>query len=73
MVLVDSATASGAGIVAGSLRFNDRALLIGERTPGNALIQVLHDLKDREAQEHSSLKLSIATVRYSAGEPDPAT
>src|SRR5262249_48730217 len=60
IVLVDSSRSSGGEMVAGALRFTERALLLGEPTSGSALVQVLNQYKDRETGELSGLKLSIA-------------
>lgn len=55
-VLVDRATASSAEIVAGALRDNDRAVVVGQRTYGKATVQQLIELSDGGA-----LKLTTAT------------
>jgi Peptidase family S41 len=60
IVLVDSSTSSGGEMVAGALRFSDRAILLGEPTSGNALVQALYEYRDRETNELSGLRLSIA-------------
>lgn len=60
IVLVDSSTSSGGEMVAGALRFSDRAILLGEPTSGNALVQALYHYKERETNELSGLSLSIA-------------
>jgi len=60
IVLVDSSTSSGGEMVAGALRFSDRAILLGEPTSGNALVQALYQYKDPETNELSGLSLSIA-------------
>jgi len=60
IVLVDSSTSSGGEMVAGALRFTDRSILLGEPTSGNALVQVLYQYKDRETNELSGLRLSVA-------------
>jgi len=60
IVLVDSATGGGAEMVAGALRFGDRALLLGETTAGSGLIQVVFDFKDRDSGDVSGLELTIA-------------
>jgi hypothetical protein len=60
IVLVDSATSSGAEILAGALRFGDRALLLGENTAGNGLIQVLYEFKNPDSSIPGGLKLTIA-------------
>jgi len=60
IVLVDSLTSSGGEMVAGALRFGDRAILLGARTSGNALVQVLYEYRTRDTNELSGLSLSIA-------------
>ncbi len=57
-VLVDANSASASEIVAGALRYNERAIVIGERTFGKGSVQNLHGLAD-----NSKLKLTISTYR----------
>ena len=54
-VLVDANSASASEIVAGALRFNERAVIIGERTFGKGSVQSLHPFADE-----SKLKLTIS-------------
>jgi carboxyl-terminal processing protease len=54
-VLVDQNSASASEIVAGALRDADRAVLVGDRTFGKALVQTSRPLRDGGA-----LKLTIA-------------
>lgn len=58
-ILVNSKTASGAEIVAGSLQENKRAILFGERTFGNGSIQKLMSLP-----ENNSFVLKVTVSRY---------
>lgn len=54
-VLVDANSASASEIVAGALRYNERAVIIGERTFGKGSVQNLHPFYD-----DSKLKLTIS-------------
>ncbi|MCF6148396.1 MAG: PDZ domain-containing protein [Candidatus Kuenenia sp.] len=55
VVLVDAGSASGAEIVAGALKENNRAIIVGDRTFGKGSVQQLIELMDG-----SALKLTIA-------------
>ncbi|MCK6577999.1 MAG: S41 family peptidase [Anaerolineae bacterium] len=49
MILVDGGTASGAELVAGALRDNGRALLIGHHTYGKGTVQQIFPLSDQSS------------------------
>jgi carboxyl-terminal processing protease len=54
-VLIDASSASASEIVAGALRNNDRAVIVGERSFGKGSVQNLHTFYD-----DSKLKLTIS-------------
>jgi len=57
VVLVDNGTASAAEIVAGALKDDHRALLMGQRTFGKGSVQTILPLSDDEA-------IKLTTARY---------
>lgn len=54
IVLMDSSSASASEIVAGALKNNNRALIVGDTSFGKGSVQVLYELPDK-----SALKLTI--------------
>ena len=62
VVLVDGITASASEIVSGSLQDLDRAVIIGNRTYGKGLVQMLRDLP-----YNSSMKITTAKYYIPSG------
>ncbi len=61
VVIVNNSSASASEIVAGALKNNNRALVIGRQTFGKGSVQVLYDFADpAKPSEDSALKLTIA-------------
>ena len=64
VVLVDGSTASAAEILAGALKDNDRAILVGSRTFGKGSVQSIVRLKD----DGGAIKLTTAYYQLPRGE-----
>src|SRR5204862_1756126 len=59
-VLISSESASAAEIMAGALKNLNRAIIVGRQSFGKGSVQVLYDFKDKDTNEESALKLTIA-------------
>ncbi len=68
VVLVDSATASGAEIIAGALMEQGRAALLGQRTYGKGLVQKIYDLDSSARLKLTVAEYVLANDRHVGGE-----
>jgi carboxyl-terminal processing protease len=64
VVLIDDTTASAAEILAGALKNNDRAILLGSRTHGKGSVQTIVKLKDGSG----AIRLTSAYYELPGGE-----
>ncbi len=62
VVIADQGSASAAEIVAGALKENDRALLLGDTTFGKGTVQVMYEVGD------GALKLTVAQYLLAPGD-----
>lgn len=65
VVLIDAGTASAAEIVAGALKFNGRAVLVGTRTRGKGCVQSMFKLKGDMGQ------INLTTSEFLIGDGEP--
>ncbi|MFH1723199.1 MAG: S41 family peptidase [Elusimicrobiota bacterium] len=63
IILLNTGTAAGAEILAGSLRAHGRAVLLGERTFGKATTQTVYDLPDGSAMKLSTYRAVLLNGR----------
>jgi carboxyl-terminal processing protease len=56
VVLINGFSASASELVAGALKDNDRAILVGEKSYGKGVVQVLYELSDKSGIKFTTAK-----------------
>jgi len=73
VVLINEFSASASELVAGALKDNDRALLIGERSHGKGVVQVLYELSDGSGIKFTTARFFLPSgisIQGTGIEPD---
>lgn len=73
LVLINGFSASASELVAGALKDNDRAVLIGEKSYGKGAVQVLYELSDNSGIKFTTAKYFLpsgASVEGTGVSPD---
>jgi carboxyl-terminal processing protease len=73
VVLINEFSASASELVAGALKDNDRAVLIGERSHGKGVVQVIYELSDGSGIKFTTARFFLPSGTFVQGvgiEPD---
>ena len=73
VVLINEFSASASELVAGALKDNDRAVLIGERSHGKGVVQVIYELSDGSGIKFTTARFFLPSGMFVQGagiEPD---